>query len=255
MFPSDDGEAEGGMPVYAAFSDLLACVLGIFVLFFAWVVSFEVSMAGEIEREHTQFVREHAELEQERAQHLQATERLRSLEAALAGPVREGLITFVNGTIGIRGSVLFDSNSAQLRGEGGALLRELSGPLGSYLGSRDEVLMVSGFTDDLQIRFTPQSWYRDNWELSVQRSVTVVRSLVDAGIPAESLFAAGFAHNHPVVPNDNEANRAKNRRVELAPVPRPRKLQLAAVAKTLERQATPGAAARKNAKTAEGSAE
>lgn len=207
MYPSEH-EQDGPLPVFAAFSDLLACVLGIFVLFFVWVVSFEVTMAGD--------------LAHERAERLAATDRLKVLEGALSGPLRAGLITLVNGTIGIRGSVLFDLNSAELREEGQTLLRSLAAPLSGYLASREEVLMVSGFTDDLQIRRVPAGGFRDNWELSVQRSLTVVRALIDAGVPAEALFAAGFGQNHPVAPNDNELNRAKNRRVELAPVPRPR---------------------------------
>jgi outer membrane protein OmpA-like peptidoglycan-associated protein len=206
---SDDGQS---LPVFAAFSDLLACVLGIFVMFFVWVVSFEVSLMGELERE--------------RAERVTATDRLRELESALAGPLSKGLITFVDGTIGIRGSVLFDLNSAELRGAGGALLRELAQPLATYLEAHEETLMVSGYTDDLPIRIGPQTVYRDNWELSVQRSVTVVRALVDAGVPEHSLFAAGFGQNHPVAINDSEPNRAKNRRVELAPVPRPQRREL-----------------------------
>ncbi|HKU43770.1 MAG TPA: OmpA family protein [Polyangiales bacterium] len=206
--PSED---EPSLPVFAAFSDLLACLLGIFVLFFVWAVGFQADLEGE--------------LEHERAERVSATDRLRELESALAGPVRKGLISFVDGRIGIRGSVLFDVNSAELRGGGDALLHELAAPLASYLTERNEVLMVSGFTDDLPIRAS-FGGYRDNWELSAQRSLTVVRTLIDAGIPAEVLFAAGFGQNHPVVANDSERNRAKNRRVELAPVPRPRKLQL-----------------------------
>jgi flagellar motor protein MotB len=213
MLPSER-ESDAQLPVFAAFSDLMACVLGIFVLFFVWVVSFEINMQGDLERE--------------RAERGKATERLHELETALAGPLREGLITFANGTIGIRGSVLFDLNSAELRGEGDALLREMAAPLSAYLADKDEVLMVSGFTDDLAIRVGPSSAYRDNWELSVQRAVTVVRALIEAGVAPESLFAAGFGQNHPVVPNDTELNRAKNRRVEMAPVPRPRKLALEA---------------------------
>jgi flagellar motor protein MotB len=211
MFPSES-EDEHSAPVFIAFSDLLACVLGIFVLFFVWVVSFEISMAGELEHERTE--RQHA------------TDRLHELQTALAGPLQAGLITFVDGTIGIRGNVLFDLNSAQLREEGRGLLRELATPLATYIAARDEVLMVSGFTDDLAIRVGPQSAFHDNWELSVQRAVTVVRCLVDAGVTPSLLFAAGFGDNHPVVPNDSEVNRAKNRRVEMSPVPRPRKSPL-----------------------------
>lgn len=205
MYPSE--QDEGALPVFAAFGDLMACLLGIFVLFFVWVVSFEVTLAGDLARE--------------RAEHKAATERLQSLEEALAAPLSAGLITFVDGKIEIRGSVLFALNSAELRGEGVALLGEMAAPLATYLKSRQEVLMVSGFTDDLQIRGGALRPYRDNWELSVQRAVTVVRALVDAGVPEAALFAAGFGQNHPVVPNDTEPNRAKNRRVELTPVSRP----------------------------------
>jgi flagellar motor protein MotB len=210
-----ESEEDASLPIFAAFSDVLACVLGVFVLFFVWVVSIEASMAGELERE--------------RAERVSADDRLRKLESALAGPLSQGLITFADGTIGIRGSVLFDVNSADLRPDGESLLRQLAGPLSTYLVSRDEVLMVSGFTDDLRIRVGPQSPYRDNWELSVHRSVTVVRSLIAAGMHADSLFAAGFGENHPVAANDSDVNRAKNRRVELAPVVRPRQRDAAAV--------------------------
>jgi outer membrane protein OmpA-like peptidoglycan-associated protein len=216
MFLSETlpGEEQSGdrLPVFAAFSDLLACVLGIFVLFFVYVVTFEINTASE--------------LESERARRVEATGRLKELETALAGPVRAGLITFIDGTIGIRGSVLFDRASAELRDEGQDLLRQLAGPLASYLVSHDEVLMVSGFTDDLQVRVAPTSLYRDNWELSVQRSLTVVRTMIEAGVQPQVLFAAGFGENHPVVPNDTELNRARNRRVELAPVRRPAQLEL-----------------------------
>ena len=207
MFPQES-EEEASLPVFAALSDVLASVLGIFVLFFVAVVSIEANMAGELERE--------------RAERASADDRLRKLEAALAGPLKSGLITFAGGTIGIRGSVLFDVNSADLRSDGESLLQQLAAPLASYLSSRGEVLMVSGFTDDRPIRIGPQSPYRDNWELSVHRSVTVVRALIAAGMSAESLFAAGFGENHPVAGNDNELDRGKNRRVELAPVARPR---------------------------------
>src|ERR1700712_3855789 len=137
MFPSER-ENDGALPVFAAFSDLMACGLGIFVLFFVWVVSFEVTMAGDLERERAERVQATHRLHT-------PTNRLQGLETALAGPLREGLITFVNGTIGIRGSVLFDLNSAELRSEGVGLLRDMAVPLATYLTAREEALMISGF--------------------------------------------------------------------------------------------------------------
>ena len=206
-----DEESCASVPVWAAFGDLMACLVGVFVLFFVWIVSFEVSMAHD--------------LAAERKQRVAATDRLATLESALAGPLRAGLITFVNGRIGIRGSVLFDLNSAELRAPGQTLLAEMAAPLAAYLASREESLMVSGFTDDLQMRGTQRA-YQDNWELSAQRALTVVRGLGEAGVPRDALFAAGFGENHPVAPNDTEESRAKNRRVEMAAVPRPRPLSL-----------------------------
>jgi flagellar motor protein MotB len=210
MYPPDEEQASA-LPVWAAFGDLMACLLGVFVLFFVWIVSFEVTMAKD--------------LQAERSEREAATARLTVLESALAGPLRAGLITFVDGRIGIRGSVLFDLNSAELRSTGRTLMSEMAGPLTAYLSSRDESLMVSGFTDDLPMRGVLRT-YRDNWELSAQRSLTVVRALVEAGVPDDALFAAGFGPNHPVASNDSDENRARNRRVEMAPVPRPRPLSL-----------------------------
>ena len=91
-------------------------------------------------------------------------------------------------------------------------------PLQTYLGQNELSLMVSGFTDDTTLR--PNGSFTDNWEVSAQRSLTVTRELVEAGMPADWIFAAGFGANHPVAPNDTEEHRAMNRRVEISPVPR-----------------------------------
>jgi len=204
-----DAENGSSPPVWAAFGDLMACLFGLFVLFFVWLVTVEVALSED--------------LQQQTASLEEATARLDALESALAGPLASGLITFVDGRIGIRGSVLFDLSSADLRPEGLALLRELAPPLRSYLEAEERSVMISGFTDDLPLR--PMADFADNWELSAERALTVTRALIEAGVPSEWIFAAGFGENHPVAPNDGEGNRARNRRVEIAPVPRPNSLR------------------------------
>ena len=154
-----------------------------------------------------------------RAEHEAAEARLDELESALAGPLASGLITLTDGRIGIRGSVLFDSSSAELRSEGQDLLRQLAGPLQAYLEHSGETAMVSGFTDDQLLR--RNGTFADNWELSAERALTVVRTLTDAGLPANRVFAAGFGAQHPIASNESEDGRALNRRVEIAPVPAP----------------------------------
>jgi flagellar motor protein MotB len=142
-----------------------------------------------------------------------------TLEKALAGPLASGRITLTNGRIGISGRVLFAQNSDQLQPEGRQLLSSLVKPLQSYLTARNEMLMVSGFTDNKSIR-GGRSPFEDNWELSAQRALTVTRALIDEGMPSSMVFAAAFGAEQPIAPNADEKGRAQNRRVEMAPVPK-----------------------------------
>jgi flagellar motor protein MotB len=204
MHPPDD-DALDAAPAWPAFGDLMACLFGVFVLFFVWTVSLDTNLAQDLVRE--------------RATRAAEAARRAALERVLAGPLAAGRITLVDGRIGIRGSVLFDLNSAELRDEGVQVLHDIAGPLRSYLAESGELAMVSGFTDDRVIRGGIGS-YRDNWELSAQRALTVTRALEANGLPHEALFAAGFADNDPIASNVSADDRAKNRRVEITPVAR-----------------------------------
>jgi len=200
-------EARGEVSPWPVFGDLMACLFGLFVLFFVWAIAWQVQLASDLDTERSSRQVEQA--------------RLHVLERALAVPLAQGRISLQDGRIGIGGSVLFELSSAELSAEGEKLLRDLVGPLRLYLDEReDEMLMISGFTDDLPVRYT--LGFRDNWELSVQRAVTVTRALTAAGVPSDRIFAAGFGAEHPVVENSSDENRARNRRVEIAPVPRHR---------------------------------
>ena len=118
-------------------------------------------------------------------------QRRMALEKALAVPLQTGRVTLNNGRIGISGSVLFAVNSDALRPDGRQLLKTLVAPLQVYLGERNEMLMVSGFTDDKPIQSGNQR-FSDNLELSAQRALTVTRTLVDEGMPSSGVFAAAF---------------------------------------------------------------
>ena len=200
-----DGDAEASVPVWAAFGDLMSVLLGAFVLILVGVIAVQLQLEMK--------------LDEEIAQRKIETQRRETLEQALAGPLAAGRITLVDGRIGIRGNVLFALNSDRLQPEGREVLKSLAGPLTEYLRARDEALMVSGFTDNRQVSGSNEK-YVDNWELSAQRALTVTRTLIAEGVPAESVFAAAFGSQQPVQSNSNEAGRASNRRVEMAPVPR-----------------------------------
>ena len=75
------------------------------------------------------------------------------------------------------------------------------------------VLRVDGHTDDRPLSGAGR--YRDNWELSSARATSVVKFLIDNGVPANRLVAAGFGEFQPLDPADTDEARAKNRRIEL----------------------------------------
>lgn len=202
-----DAGLEPTVPVWAVFGDLMAGMLGAFVLILVCVLGMQLDLASRLE----------TEVQQRRAE----SQRREALEQALAGPLAAGRVTLNNGRIGISGSVLFAFNSADLQPGGRQLLKSLAGPLGAYLKARDEILMVSGFTDDRQMREGARL-FADNWELSAQRALTVTRALIEEGVPSSSVFAAAFGAEQAVASNSDAEGRAKNRRVEMAPTPRPK---------------------------------
>lgn len=201
----DDGE--GSAPIWASFGDLMAVLLGAFVLVLVGVIAVQAQLSQKLDEE----VRRREQESQQR----------QALEQALAGPLAAGRVTVVDGRIGIRGNVLFALNSDQLQPEGREVLESLAAPLTAYLSARDEILMVSGFTDDRQVRGSNRQ-FADNWELSAQRALTVTRTLIAEGVPASSVFAAAFGSEQPVASNSDEEGRSRNRRVEIAPIPRPK---------------------------------
>jgi flagellar motor protein MotB len=197
------GELEATTPVWAAFGDLMSVLLGVFVLILG-VIGVQLELSSRLDNEVKQ-----RQLE---------TQRRKALEQALAGPLATGRVTLVNGRIGINGNVLFALNSDELQPAGREVLKSLAGPLTAYLKSHDEILMISGFADDRQVRAGNR--FADNWELSAERALTVTRALIDAGVPAPSVFAAAFGSEQPVSSNADDEGRAKNRRVEIAAVPK-----------------------------------
>ena len=112
--------------------------------------------------------------------------------------------------------VLFDIGSAEIGPEGERQLLELSTALRDIADEIptdiDWVLQVSGHTDDLPIN-TPL--YKDNWDLSSARAISVVRYLILAGVDPDRLSASGFGEFQPIDTSDSDAARARNRRIEM----------------------------------------
>lgn len=200
-----DDTTEQSATVWAVFGDLMAGLLGAFVLVLVGMLVMQVDLVASLRQEV-----ERRQMEEQRRM---------ALEKALAIPLASGRVTVNEGRIGISGSVLFAPGSDELRPEGRQLLTSLVQPLRVYLRERDEMLMVSGFTDNKLLRGGNHR-FTDNLELSAQRALTVTRALIDEGMPASQVFAAAFGAEQPVASNDDDSGRAQNRRVEMAPVPK-----------------------------------
>ena len=112
--------------------------------------------------------------------------------------------------------VLFDAGSADIGAKGEAQLMELSLALSEIADTIptdiDWVLQITGHTDNIPIN---TSRFRDNWDLSTERALSVVRYLVLAGIDPDRLSAAGFGEFHPIDTANTPEARARNRRIEV----------------------------------------
>ncbi|MGE5391350.1 MAG: flagellar motor protein MotB [Deltaproteobacteria bacterium] len=85
--------------------------------------------------------------------------------------------------------------------------------VGRSLVDLPNYIRVEGHTDNIPIS---SGKFPSNWELSVMRAANVVHVLnAEAGVPSDRLSIIGYGEYRPLVPNDSEANRAVNRRVDI----------------------------------------
>ena len=112
--------------------------------------------------------------------------------------------------------VFFAKSEAEIAAAGQAQLDQLATTLLEIAleipGEIDWILRIDGHTDNDPIS---TSRYPSNWELSTARAISVVRYLINAGLPANRLVAAGFGEFHPIDKRNDEISQRRNRRIEL----------------------------------------
>ena len=122
------------------------------------------------------------------------------------------VITFV-------AEVLFDSGKADLKDDSLATINKVADVLQTTV--KDLSVGVEGHTDNDPIK---HSKWADNWQLSTERALSVVRYLIQTeNIDATRLSATGYGEFHPVADNDSKEGRQKNRRVEIVILPKTEK--------------------------------
>lgn len=106
--------------------------------------------------------------------------------------------------------ILFDTGSAELKSSAKPVIKKI----GEILRTLDNEIQVQGHADDRPINTRE---FPSNWELSTKRATNVVKFLIEeCDISQKNLTATGNAEFKPIVPNDSEYNRQKNRRIDIA---------------------------------------
>lgn len=113
-------------------------------------------------------------------------------------------------TVTLPNAILFDSGKAELKKATINELDHIRSVLSEkYAGRQVDVI---GHTDTDPI---VKSKWKDNWELSAQRALTVTRYLIQRGMSEKEVRAIGCGESRPLAPNTSTANKSKNRRVEV----------------------------------------
>ena len=151
----------------------------------------------------------------------QKVEELSRYRSEFFGRLREVLgdrrdIQIVGDRFVFQSEVLFSSGSAELGSDGRARLRDLANTLAEITpripGDINWILRIDGHTDSVPIN---SAQFPSNWELSGARATNVVKFLIEAGIPARRLAAAGFGQYHPLDEGTDEIAFRRNRRIEM----------------------------------------
>lgn len=120
-------------------------------------------------------------------------------------------VVFIN----LSDNVLFKPGSSDLSPKANAVLAKIA----KIIEARQDLeVMVEGYTDSDPIK---NSCTKDNWDLSVHRSTSVVRMLQsEFKVNPNRLIAAGRSEFNALVPNNSDANKALNRRTRIIILPK-----------------------------------
>jgi outer membrane protein OmpA-like peptidoglycan-associated protein len=130
----------------------------------------------------------------------QAKELKQNIPGAVVERVGEGIqVTFASG-------LLFDFDSDAIKGSARENLQNLAASLDKYPGSN---LLIVGHTDDRG----SESY---NQDLSERRARSAAAYLASQGVASQRIETRGLGETEPVAPNDTDADRQQNRRIEVA---------------------------------------
>ena len=115
--------------------------------------------------------------------------------------------------INLPDNVLFATGHSNVNPEGKEALKQIAAVLKEF---SDRSFQVEGHTDNVPMK---SSRYPSNWELSTARALNVVHLMIEEGVDAKNISAAGFGEFKPRADNETKEGRALNRRIEIIMLP------------------------------------
>ena len=113
-------------------------------------------------------------------------------------------------TVTLPNAILFSPGKASLKKATSTELNHIASVLKEKYSGME--VSVVGHTDSDPIK---KSKWADNWELSAQRALSVLRYLIKKEIPEEKIRAVGRGQSVPIASNASSSGKAQNRRVEI----------------------------------------
>ena len=115
-------------------------------------------------------------------------------------------------TLALASSELFSTGDATVTLGGTSLLERVGVVLHGF---HYQSIEVAGHTDNTPLRNDPRKGFRDNLELSRTRAEHISQVLINGGLEADRIKAAGYADSKPIATNETDKGRSKNRRMEI----------------------------------------
>ena len=148
-----------------------------------------------------------------------------SATSALKSKIQQALLGFEKSDLSVEqknGKVyvslaeklLFPSGSAEVNSKGKSALQKLAEVLKK---NPDIGITVEGHTDNVPL--ISSAAMKDNWDLSVLRSTSIIRILTEYGVDPKQITASGRGEYFPVSSNSSSEGKAKNRRTEIILTP------------------------------------
>ena len=175
------------------------------------------------ENERKRLEEERKRLEEENSKLTNQAEELANYKSEFFGRMRKILkdqerVSIVGDRFIFSSEVLFSPGSSNLSTEGKAEISNVTESLSSIMkdipDNIDWVIRVDGHTDDVPLSGVGE--FKDNWELSQARALSVVKYMItELNFSGSRLAANGFGEYQPISVEDTPEARAKNRRIEI----------------------------------------